>query len=418
MATRVVTSLSAGIVALALVTVGGPGRTVAQTVASDQSAGYVVFPKIVSDPNDVFQTGNRTDTVVQLTNTGSAIRVVHCFYVDATSLCSNGLNRFGTSEACREASDCTPGGTCVPQWSEDDFTFVMSPRQPAGWSVTQGGVVPPANGSEGGPLAAVRTDYFVGELKCVEVDGTTAVNTTNRPINANDLKGEASIYEVAPGAAGVSLVDVREYNAIGIQAVLNDGLPQADRTMCLGPVAGGTPAPGSVCTTAEYAACPRNLILNHRFDETGPVAPGGRWAGTELTLVPCSENLDDTSAARPVIGVQFTVYNEFEQRFSASTRFDCFKSTMLSRIDARAGAERSSIWNVAVQGTLTGQTRIRSVTGSEVNVGRGILAVAEESEVITGTAGSLGSAAYNLNYQATNPGKFDVVVINASTPVP
>lgn len=415
MATRVATGLSAGIVALALVTVGGPVRTEAQaTVASDQSAGYVVFAKVVSDPGDVFQTGVASDTVVQLTNTGSAVRVVHCFYVDATSLCTNGTNRFGTSQACRDSSDCTPGGSCAAQWSVDDFTFVLSPVQPVGWSVTQGGVAPPAGGSEGGPLPAVASDYFIGELKCVEVDGSTAVNTTNTPINANDLKGEASIYEVAPGPAGLSLVDVRAYNAIGIQAVSSDGQPQADRTMCLGP-ASGTPAPGSVCTTAEYAACPRNLILNHRFDES-PVVPGGSAVATDLTLVPCSENLDDTGAVRPVLAVQFLVYNEFEQRFSASTRFDCFRSVQLSRIDTRAGNERSSIWNVAVQGTLTGQTRIRPVMGSELDVGRGILAVAEEAQQLAGgPPAAVGSAAFNLNYQATNAGKFDVVVINASS---
>jgi len=416
MATRVVTSLSAGIVALALAMAAGPGQAAAQTVASDQAAGYVVFAKIVSDPNDVFVSGVATDTVVQLTNTGSAIRVVHCFYVDATSVCSNGVNRFGTSEACRDNTDCTPGGTCLPQWSVDDFTFVLSPIQPVGWSVTQGGFAPAAAGSEGGPLPPVSSDYFVGELKCVEVDGTTAVNTTNTPINANDLKGEASIYKLRPGAAGASFVDVRAYNAIGIQAVLTNGQPQTDRTMCLGPAAGGgTPPPGQVCTTAEYAACPRNLILNHRFDET-PVRPGGTAVSTELTLVPCSENLDDTAAPRPVLAVQFLVYNEFEQRFSASTRFDCFRSVALSQIDARAGNERTSIWNVAVQGTLTGQTRIRSVTGTELDVGRGILAVAEEAQAIAGgQLPTIGSAAFNLNYQATNPGKFDVVVINASS---
>lgn len=416
MATRVATSLSAGIVALALVAAGGPTRIEAQTVASDQAAGYVVFAKVISDPNDVFQTGVASDTVVQLTNTGSAVRVIHCFYVDATSECTNGLNRFGTSQACRDSSDCTPGGSCAPQWSEDDFTFVLSPLQPVGWSVTQGGTAPavPNKGSEGGPLPGVATDYFVGELKCVEVDGTTAVNTTNTPINANDLKGEATIYEVAPGVAGVSLVDVRTYNAIGIQAVSTNGQAQNDRTMCLGPDS-GTPAVGSICTTREYAACPRNLILNHRFDET-PVVPGGPVVATELTLVPCSENLDDIGAARPVLSVQFLVYNEFEQRFSASTPFDCFKSVQLSNIDQRPGNERTSIWNVAVQGTLAGQTRIRSVMGSELNVGRGILAVAEESRRTGGAPpAAVGSAAFNLNYQSSNPGKFDVVVINAAS---
>ena len=123
--------------------------------------------------------------------------------------------------------------------------------------------------------------------------------------------------------------------------------------------------------------------------------------------MPCSENfLVQTSQV--VTTAQFVVFNEFEQRFSTSTRVDCFKETQLSNIDARPGNESSSIFNVAVQGTLTGHTKIRGVPGPETDTGHGLLGIAEEFVKLGGVA-PRSSTAFNLNYAGLNAGKGDFV---------
>src|SRR6185369_13714920 len=94
----------------------------------------------------------------------------------------------------------------------------------------------------------------------------------------------------------------------------------------------------------------------------------------------------------PGATVQFLIYNEFEQRFSTSTKVDCYLETPLSDIDTRPGPEGDpfSIFNVGVQGTLTGMSRLRSVAGPNVDGydGRAILALIGENW----GAGTCGSA--------------------------
>ena len=89
---------------------------------------------------------------------------------------------------------------------------------------------------------------------------------------------------------------------------------------------------------------------------------------------------------------QLLVFNEFEQRFSTSNHVNCFERTTLSDIDSAPGTtgDAQSIFNVAVEGTLTGQTRIRGVPSNQPD--HGLLGVAEE-------AYSNGfSTAFNLHY--------------------
>jgi len=84
-----------------------------------------------------------------------------------------------------------------------------------------------------------------------------------------------------------------------------------------------------------------------------------------------------------VTTAQYLVFNEFEQRFSTSTKVDCYLETPLSDIDTRPGPEGDpfSIFNVGVQGTLTGMSRLRSVAGPNVDGydGRAILALIGEN---------------------------------------
>jgi len=421
MAKRVWSIAMVGGLATALLVVGMGRRCDGQGVASDRPAGLIIYPKIVSDPFDIFNQGRSVDTLIQITNTSAtADRAIQCFYVDATSHCSNQTNSFDPFfGACRSNVDCDLGGTCDPGWTEVDFPLLLSPGQPVAWLASSGGGVPAGtipNGNQVPPLAPPvpsSPGYFIGELKCFEVNNS---EPGRLPINANDLIGEATTYEtsIAAGPSAGS-VDVRAYNAIGVPTLLADGSTQNDATLCLGATAGS-----GTCNTAEYTACPSTLILNHFFDETppNPAAPGPR-AQTDLTLIPCSENfaVQDEQATTTV---QFLVFNEFEQRFSTSTQVTCFKETALSNIDARLGQERTSIFNVAVQGTFAGQTRIRPVAGTELNTGHGLLGVAEEFRTLTFVEGPplFGSSAYNLNYSAVNADHGDFIRYDAEKVAP
>jgi hypothetical protein len=413
-------------------------RGQAQNVASDRAAGYVVFPKVLVDSSDLFTQGRRVDTLIQLTSTAvpsgtdTGCRVVQCFYVDATKHCTNGSNG-----PCRTNTDCAPGGTCgLPtDWQETNFFVVLSGSQPVGWSANSGGSVPAdADSCAGGQsIPGAPEAFFVGEVKCVEVDGSAVTGplaTTGTPIYANELKGEATIYDVGKGTPGG--VDVRAYNGIGIPAMSTSGAPIAhtcaggtkqgvgcakdadcpggacEIAMCLG----SNPSTGALCPAATHASCPSTLILNHFFDNLEAVPN----FYTDLTLVPCSEDLTMTGvAATPATTAQLSVYNEFEQRLSASLNVTCFKEIRLSNIDQPLANEAASIFSISVEGTLTGQTVIRPVIGTELNVAHGLLGVAEEFLVESPPdAFPQGSDAFNLDYQGTTPQKSDVVVLPPS----
>ena len=120
----------------------------------------------------------------------------------------------------------------------------------------------------------------------------------------------------------------------------NDG----NDILCLGGA-----EPTEECPIAEYEGCPNVLILNHLFDNLDP--PVGESVRTRLTVVPCSEDFLNQALVKTTL--QFLVFNEFEQRFSASRRFDCLFSTILSDIDTRLGPDddQFSIFNAVVQGT-------------------------------------------------------------------
>jgi hypothetical protein len=369
----------------------------AQTIASDQTAGYVLFPKIISDPQDAFNEGQRTETVIQLTNTHSESIVVHCYYVNATGRCLSGTNADG-DVWCRSNSDCLiPGtaplqGTCdTENWEPANFTITLSEQQPTGWLAGEGRnvaiVVTDPNDPNGMPgegagvIPPVTSNFFQGELKCIEVDAVE----TSVPVNANHLKGEATIYVTGgdPNDPNSTTVDVRRYNAIGVQTVLEDGSTQNDRVMCLG-------SDGAGCPTAEYAACPERLILNHLFD--GAYAPDID-ADPSVTLVPCTQRITDLTPTD--ITVQMLVFNEYEQRFSLGTRVECYRDINLR--------ELSILYAIGTQGTIAGQTVFKAVGSNDPETGGfGILGIAEQGS-------NIGSTAYNLVYSGLNANVADIV---------
>jgi hypothetical protein len=363
----------------------------AARVASDEAAGLVIFPKIIIDTSGVFTGGVRLDTVVQLTNVSSdpnSLLRVNCWYVSGNRVCDNDPTRI-----CLSNSDCVVPGVCqAPTCAAADFQVTLTPGQPLAWRVSD----PPAflpcdpdnpnppNGPAGCPRpnehAAIplTEDPFRGELKCVEVDDGDA------PVARNDLMGQATIYMVSPGDPNIGLpplADSAAYSAIGVQASTAAGANDGDAELLLG---------------SEYAGCPGVLILDNFFEgATSPINADNRIL-TELTLVPCTEDL--TGATAPVTtAAQMLIYNEFEQRFSSSRKVSCFDSIDLGDIDTRPGFDDNvySIFAIGTQGTLTGQTRIRGVETTEAGLGHGLLGVAQEFHLGNRT---VGSAAFNLNY--------------------
>lgn len=310
-------------------------------VSSTNPAAILVFPKIVVD------SGGAVDTVIQISNVADNPVNVRCFYVNANGRCSS-----PPFQVCNPngPNTCAGGGICVPGWQETDFAFRLTSKQPISWSVRDGLPDLPLSNRPGpkgefnsGSIPPSPDDPMIGELKCVQV------GDDELPVDVNSLIGQARIL-------GTS--DIRMYNAYGIQAI--EGANNRDNTLVLG---------------QEYNGCPNLLLLSHYFD--GVVVTGNQGVQTDLTLVPCSQDFN-FQAPRSVVA-QYLVFNEFEQRFSTSRSVTCFQEIALSDIDTRPGTgdDAFSIFNVAVQGTFTGQTIVRGVQTNDTTRGTGLLAITE-----------------------------------------
>jgi len=389
-------------------------------IGSDRAAAIVVFPKLVVNRADGL------DTLIRLSNTSDREQNVYCFYVNVTPICSRpGFSCFPDPDVCEAA-----GGRCQDQWQETDFLIRLTARQPTSWLVSQGQnlcrpaldsgtcsnssatcrrdsdcpgarcVFPPCfplsdesrrsgpGGQSNGTSAIPPSpeEPFLGELKCIAVDESGA------PVARNSLQGEALIGRVNPG--GGPLLDVSGYNGIGIPSV---AAGNRDNTLVLGGQG------------AEYEGCPYVLILNHFFDgAVDPIATGAGEVriGTDITLIPCTEDFRTQNINNLTVTAQMLVFNEFEQRFSTSRPISCFKEVRLSNIDTTAN-ERS-IFSAGVEGTLTGQTRIRGVFTAGSPQGNGLLGIAEEFRCdgpdfplcsYTRTDDLISSATTNLHFQ-------------------
>ena len=344
---------------------------------------------------------------------------VNCTFLPGT--CAN-----DDSQSCQVDRDCGLGNHCVvPPCFPLDGTFRIGRPFGRTESNIDSAVIP------------APEDPFVGELKCVAVDENIA------PVPRNDLKGEALIGRRTPEG----IVDVAGYNALGIPAIAGTG--NRDSTLVLGG------------QQAEYQGCPNILILDHFFDGgvdplipnlcradntcsisgtacedeadcQNECGPGGSCAisgnscdtdadcsalvgqvrlGTDLTLIPCTQDLRTQNPDLSKTTAQFLVFNEFEQRFSTSRTVNCFKESRLSNLDTPQN-ERS-IFSAGVAGTLTGQTRIRGVDQGAPDHGNTLIGVAEEFRCagpgfprcsFVNPAGLVSSSATNLHFQGTRPG--------------
>lgn len=387
-----VAPLAAGLIMLGMSAVAS-----AQVAQSDYTAGYVVLPKVVVHTTGgtpaVLPGAAATDTLIQITNTNQAEAItIDCWWVNANKHCGSDLGPI-----CQTNADCAPGLQCVQGWSVADFQVTLSPGQPIGFTASSGLSTLPCDpsfpgpgciGDAGGNIRAVPEDPFRGELKCVQV------NENDEPVIENDLKVEASIISTTVGG-GVATT-AAAYNGVGFTAE-TDGTGAANDPLCLGSLPPGTPA-GIECA-ATYAPCPGLLHFEHFFENA--VTELNSRVTTDLTLVPCSEDLGEPAdQANLTVTAQMLVYNEFEQRFSTNSRVQCYQATRLSDIDTQPGpaGDAFSIFNVGVQGTITGQTRIRGVRGPEGEFGYGLIGVACEDHTAVEGGPVLATAAFNLQH--------------------
>jgi hypothetical protein len=352
-------------------------------VSSTNPAAIVIYPKLVADADAGI------DTVLQLTNVSSQPANVRCFYVNANGHCSNDPARIcNPNRDITGPEGCSTGASCIPGWIETDFRFRLSPNQPIMWRVSEGLDTFPLSNQPGpgghfndqSSIPPASEDPFLGELKCV------VVGDDELPIDANWLGGHATIVnDNEPDIAG--------YNAIGIQAI--PGANNRDNTLVLG---------------QEYNGCPNILSLDHFFDDASDPVTNDNIR-TNVTFVPCSQ--DFNLQLPKSLTVQFLVFNEFEQRFSASKKIDCLTDIALSDIDTRLGSfgDSQSIFNVAVQGTLTGQTLARGVNDESENApgGETILMIAQRTNDETW------SAAY-VAHQRGVRAQSDLIVLPAAAP--
>jgi len=322
-------------------------------VTTEKGASILIFPKV--------RTNTTTDTIIQITNTGNSMVHARCFYVDAT------LTNIITGAPCE-----IPSLTCVPNWNETDFTIWLTKQQPTHWVVSSGRQTYPFDslGTDGAgfdPGLVPPETPFEGELKCVEV------SDSEEPVTGNHLKGEATIITTT----GTNWGDVSKYNALGIQ-----GNPNAQ------------PGNPLVLDGNVYDACPAKLIVNHAATfSSDPVADEAgeeSEVSTELTLVPCSEDFENQ---RPTSStVQFLVYNEFEERFSASTTVTCYLSTELTNIDSASSPTRS-VFSVNVLGTDVASTEITPVVNQD-GTQFAVIGVAERTVSVSSVEAR---AAYNIH---------------------
>jgi hypothetical protein len=286
----------------------------------------------------------------------------HCFYV-------NGALTFPELPA---------GPINPPLWIEVDFDIWLTKQQPTHWLVSEGRNIERdcdfGESCAGFPPGLVPPmPEFEGELKCVQV------MSTGEPFGGNSLEGVATIKVTRNNSTDrQSEGDFGAYNAIGIRALLDSpGTGDDLRTLRL--------------DGERYDACPERIILNHfATGADGPALNGSGTVETELTLVPCSQDFELQEPGE--VTIQFLVYNEFEQRFSASTTVRCYFNEEITSIDSLTDPDRS-VFSFEVLGTDVATAIITPVARPDGTSG-GLIGVAER---IVSDGSDFGRALMNLH---------------------
>lgn len=272
---RVRTGRILGAVALAVVMTAGTAWAVDAT--TERPGSILILPKIVAD-------GTR-DTLIEVTNTTNTLVFAHCYYVNGAPV----------------NPDLPPGPTNQPLWQETDFFLLLTRQQPTQWLASAGRDVNPFDSIAGFDpgLIPPTEDGFVGELVCVQVDGS------GFPVAGNALIGAATLT----GPDG----DSSKYNAVAVPGLDVD----PDQTLHLDDV--------------EYGSCPTVLAMTHFSQATEDpfLGPGSEVVG-RLSLVPCTHDFENQIPAR--VGVQVFSYDEFEDQSSTTFNFTCRIDADLDRL--------------------------------------------------------------------------------------
>lgn len=336
------------IVSILCVLLGVPATLTAQA-SPDAPATIVIFPHLR------VSTAEGIDTVVQLSNVSTFAPTISCFYVAADRACS-----------------------------PTSFRVNLTRDQPISWRVGRGlsefpltrRTGPGGQGNEGSLIPPVPSDPFEGSLACVAYD-----LATRQPLSRDVLIGTATIERFD----GVGF-DAASYNAIGMRS-----LPDAPRRP--GPIVLGG-------TFGDYQSCARTLGALHYFDDGLDAPTKTSHVTTRFVIVPCT--LDLSRPLEQQLSLQYEVTNEFEQRLAVRReQVGCEQPGSLSSIDA-SSPERS-IFNAAVAGTLTGQTRVYANDGTV-----GLVAVGIETQRKASDPASARSTAFSL-YGVGQPRGSDVI---------
>lgn len=215
------------------------------------------------------------DTIISISNGFSSPVQIECYYEDA-------------------------------EQNIQDFSFQLTSNQPVAFSARCGGVVD--TGSSTPPFVSGNICVPLGELKCwaVSNDGT-------QQIRWNYLTGTAKV------------IDYKNYTAYEYNAWSFDVRPAT--------IADGSPVgtPGNITLDGvNYDACPQYFLGNFFSSGSG----GGFFKDTDLTLVPCKEDLREEHV--PVITkALFDIWTGNESEYSGTwVCIRCWFESCLSKISS------------------------------------------------------------------------------------
>lgn len=317
---RTIQCVRAGCLAAAVSVCTLIGGAALAATTTERPGSILIFPKVVT-------TGTR-DTVIQITNTGNMADDLRCFYLN--------------------------GQSCF----ETDFSVSLTKQQPTVWSAKVGRRVDPTDSEKGldPGLVPPLPVNFAGALICAEVD------TSDRPIVRNQVKGEATLVD---GSFSGTSASVSKYNAVAVQGIASN----LDNTLKL--------------DDSEYSACPASLVLNFQQDgkpdpiiealgnggrcdnkSSTPGAPcnqgnqgvqcvggacqtGQSRVSTRLTVLPCT--LDIANLTPTHVTLSFDGEDETEVGFSGGRSFSCWDSFT---VDSSIGNPLTPNATVSIKGSV------------------------------------------------------------------
>lgn len=335
-------SLAIGLAGLALFV----GRANAD-IAIDRGGSATIFPKVVAD-------GER-DTLITLSNTSNMPLMAHCAYVQGAGICE----RSEEVILCQSNQDCPivtgQNNLCVQNWDKIDFDIFLTTKQPTMWRVSTGRQFDPTasfDREKSPEYRAKCTSDGEGKQVCpgffftsaLEAGGGTGLGQVPSPPGTPNFRGELKCVQVAedgsliPGnwLKGTATIEtlgsnqISRYNSINVR-----GEAESENAFVMR------------LNNSEFNACPEAVEVTHfATDATNFVAenlgqpctdgvsdgqPGDCSVRTELTIIPCSQDLVRSVSPDPQrLVAQFEIFDEFETRLTAASAIECWANLDLS----------------------------------------------------------------------------------------